>query len=452
VDAVSDAPLLERPARPGSVASVREIPEVGVTEWRLSNGARVLLKPTDFKADEILFTAYSLGGTSLTEERDYVPAMTASVLATQAARLGELDPTALRKSLAGKAVQVAPSLGVLEEGIGGRASPKDLETLFQLVHLYFTAAKPDTASFEGLRSQLRSVYQNMSASPEQAFQDSLQSVLTHHHPRARPFTAQTIDQMDLNRSFAIYRDRFADAGDFTFTFVGNFKPEELRPLVETYLATLPSTGRKESWRDLGIDYPRGVVRKEVRRGVEPKSQTRLVFTGPFEYTRENLHAMSSLADVLRERLRNELREELSATYGVSVNGSGVREPDPVYRFEISFGSAPERREELTARVLAQIDSLRAFPPTAQEVATVQEQQRRALETSRRQNGYWLNLISSYDRRGWDVREALQEEERVSRLQPATLQEAARRYLDTRNYVHAWLVPATQGAPAAPAAP
>jgi zinc protease len=286
----------------------------------------------------------------------------------------------------------------------------------------------------------------MAANPEQAFQDSLTAVLTQHHPRARPFTMQSIEQMELNRSLAIYRERFADAGDFTFTFVGNFKPEELRPLVEAYLATLPSTGRKESWRDVGIDYPRGVVRKEVRRGVEPKSTTRLVFTGPLEYTRENLHAISSLADVLRERLREELREEMSATYGVSVSGSGVKDPDPVYRFDISFGSAPERREELTARVLAAIDSLRAFPPTAAEVATVQEQQRRALETNRRQNGYWLNLISAYDRRGWDVREALSEEERVSKLEPRVIQEAARRYLDRDNYVHAWLVPETQTTP------
>ncbi|MBW3627743.1 MAG: insulinase family protein [Gemmatimonadetes bacterium] len=450
VDAVSDVPLLVKPARAGSVTSVREVPEVGVTEWRLSNGVRVLLKPTDFKADEILVTAYSLGGASLTEDRDYIAALTAGMIATQAAKLGELDPTALRKSLAGKAVQVAPSLGAIDEGINGRASPKDLETLFQLVHLYFTAAQPDTPSFEGLRSQLRSVYQNMAANPEQAFQDSVQAVLTQHHPRARPFTLQTVDQMDLNRSLTIYRDRFADAGDFTFTFVGNFKPEELRPLVESYLATLPTTGRRETWRDLGIEYPRGVVRKEVRRGVEPKSTSRLVFTGPFEFTRENLHAMSSLADILRERLRNELREELSATYGVSVNASGVRDPKPLYRLDISFGSAPERREELTARVLAQIDSLRTNPPSAQEVATVQEQQRRALETNRRQNGYWLNLITSYDRRGWDIREALQEEERVSGLDPRVIHEAARRYLDTRNYVHAWLVPETQGAPATPA--
>jgi zinc protease len=440
VDAVSDAPLLAKPARAGTVTSVREIPEVGVTEWRLSNGARVLLKPTDFKADEILFSAYSPGGTSLTGDQDYIASVTASVLATQAAKLGQLDPTNLRKTLAGKAVRVSPAVGVLEEGMGGSASPKDLETFFQLVHLYFTAVQPDSASYEGLRSQLRGVYQNLSADPDQAFADSVTAVLTQHHPRARPFTVASIEQMDLNRSLAIYRERFADAGDFTFAFVGNFKPEELKPLVESYLATLPASGRKESWRDLGIDYPRGVVTKEVRKGVEPKSQTRLVFTGPFEYTRENLHAMSSMADVLRERLREELREELSGTYGVQVSGSGVKDPEPVYRFEISFGSAPERREELTARVMAQIDSLRAYPPTAAEVATVQEQQRRALETNRRQNGYWLNLITSYDRRGWDLREALTEEERVSKLEPRVIQEAARRYLDRNNYVHAWLVP------------
>jgi zinc protease len=445
VDAVSDAPLLARPTPAGSVVSTREIPEVGVTEWRLSNGVRVLLKPTDFKADEVVFSAYSPGGTSLTGESDYVPALTASLLATQAARLGTLDATELRKRLADKAVRVGPAIGTLEEGIGGSASPKDLETLFQLVHLYFTAVQPDSASFEALRSNLRTAYQNRGASPEQAFQDSLGVLLAQHHPRARPFTAASIEQMDLNRSLAIYRDRFADAGDFTFTFVGSFKPEELRPLVESYLATLPSTGRKESWRDLGIEYPRGVVREEVRKGVEPKSQTSFVFTGPTDFTRENLQAINALAELLRTRLREELREAMSGTYGVSVGASIVKDPKPVYRFDISFGSDPARREELAARVLAQIDSVRSRAPSAQEVANIHEQQRRALETNRRENAYWLGLINAYDRRGWELRDAQQEDARIARIDAATIQDAARRFLDTRNYVSAWLVPETQAA-------
>ena len=447
-DAVSDAPLLAPPARKGSISSVRTIPEVGVTEWRLSNGARVLLKPTDFRADQILFSAYSPGGFSLVDEASQIPALTAT-LAVETGGLGQLGQVELAKRLSDKAIRLSPLIGTTEEGFSGSASPRDLETFFQVLHLYFTGTRRDSASFEAIRARVRASLQNAGATPERAFADTLQVVLAQHHPRARPFRVENVDDMDLDRSLAVYRDRFADAGDFTFVFVGSFQPDSLRPLVETYLATLPAVGRKESWRDLGIDYPTGVVRKEVRRGVEPKSQSRFVFTGPFEYSRENLAVMEALEDILSTRLRDDLREDQSGTYGVQVSSSAARVPDPTYRFDISFGSSPERRTALEARVLAHIDSLQATPPSLEEVASVQAQQRRELETNRRENGYWLGVIGANDRLGWDVREELGAEARIAALTPQVVQAAARRYLDRSRYVHAWLVPENQPA-AAPA--
>ncbi|HEX6070071.1 MAG TPA: insulinase family protein, partial [Longimicrobiaceae bacterium] len=437
-DETSDAPLLEEP-QPGRVVAESGIDALGVREWRLSNGVRVLLKPTDFRQDEILFTAYSPGGTSLADDEEYIPAATA-VPAVAVGGIGALDPVELRKRLAGKVVRVNPFIAAQEEGVSGSSSARDLETLMQLVHLYFTAPRADPEAFQSLQARSRADLEQRSAVPEQALSDTIQAVMSGHHPRARPFTTATLQEMDLEESLEFYRERFADAGDFTFVFVGSFDPEQLRPLVERYLASLPAAGRTESSRDLGIRPPRGVIRREVRRGVEPKSLTNVLFTGPISYTPEELHLMSSMADLLEIRLRDELREEQSGTYGVNVSGSAVQHPRPEYQVSVSFGSAPERRDELLALVLAHVDSLRRSPPTAEEVRTVQELQRRERETNVRQNGYWLSVLSSYDRRGWPL-EAIQAAPQLTEgLTPQAMSEVARRLLTADNYAVFQLVP------------
>ncbi len=438
-DDVSDAPLLEAEPRPGSVTTERSIPELGVTEWELSNGARVLLKPTDFKEDEVLFSAYSPGGYSLVPDRDHIAGETAATVVS-ASGLGTLDATALQKRLAGQAVRVVPYIGATEEGVRGSASPRDLEMLLQLVHLSFTAPREDSAAFEGLRARQRAVLENLGANPEQTFFDSIRVVLAQHHPRARPVSMSTLDSMDLGRSLEIYRDRFADAGDFTFVFVGNFEPAALRPLVERYVASLPATGREERSRDLGIDYPTGVVEKAVRKGVEPKALTQLIFTGTFEFDAANMRALQSLTDVLRTRLREDLREEQSGTYGVSVNWSADAAFDTTYSVGIGFGSDPARRDELVGHVFAQIDRLKAAPPTDMELAIAKEQQRRALQTQRRENAFWMRELVAHDVRGWDPLHILHLDEEIEAVTPDAVQDAARRYLDTGNYVHGWLVP------------
>ncbi|MDP9347798.1 MAG: insulinase family protein [Gemmatimonadota bacterium] len=248
--------------------------------------------------------------------------------------------------------------------------------------------------------------------------------------------------MDLARSLAFYRERFADAGDFTFYFVGSIDPAKLRPLVETWLAGLPSTGRKETHRDVGMRSPRGVVRKTVRRGVEPKGRTQLFFTGSVPFSRDSLRVINALGEVLRLRLRDVLREDLGGTYGVSVGASAQRDPVPTYSVSIGFGAAPERLDELTRAVLAQVDSLKKAGPTAEELQKVKEARRRQRETDLRDNSFWISQLLYYGNHGWDPRAIPGEEEQVAKLDAAAIREAARRFLDTANYVHVSLVPET----------
>ncbi len=202
-----------------------------------------------------------------------------------------------------------PVIGELEEGLTGSASPKDLETLFQLIHLTFTQPRADATIFGVLTSQMKTILANQAASPAFAFSEALQAALFQNHPRARPMTAERVGEMSLEKSFAFYKDRFADAGDFTFVFVGSFEPSAIKPLVERYLASLPSLGRKETWKDVGMMPAKGVVEKTVKKGIEPQSRVALVFSGPFQWNRDQRVAIRAMSTILETRLRETLRED-----------------------------------------------------------------------------------------------------------------------------------------------
>jgi len=337
-------------------------------------------------------------------------------------------------------VRVSPAIGSLEESLSGNASPRDLETLFQLVHLYFTAPREDSAAFASLRTRLRAQVENRAASPQAAFLDTLLVTLTQGHPRARPPSPESYERMDLRRSLAFYRDRFGDAGDFTFLLVGSFELAAVRPLVETYLASLPTRGRKESWRDVGVRPPEGVVEKTVRKGIEPVSLTQLVFTGPAEYAPERAYVIRSLADLLRIRLRETLREEMGGTYGVAVGGGLERDPTPRYFFTIGFGAAPDRLEELTRALFAELDTLAARGPAPADLERVKEIQRRERETNLKQNTFWASALAGAYRLGRDPREILAFDRWVAALTPEAVRDAARAYLRRDRYIRVSLYP------------
>ena len=437
-DALADAPLIARPPTPGRVVSTKMIDSIGVTEWTLSNGVRVILKPTDFKADQLLVRAYSPGGTSLASNADYIAATTAAGVVRMGG-VGGFDLIQLQKALAGKAVGLSPFISDLEEGISGSASPKDAETLFQLIYLYFTAPREDSSAFQAFQSRLKESLANRAGSPLAAFQDTVEVTMAQHNFRARPITSTLFDEMSLGKSLAFYRDRFADASDFTFVFVGNFTPSQIRPFVERYLGGLPARHRQERWRDEGIRYPKGVIHKVVRKGLEPKSETQILFTGPFTFTRENVHALDAMADVLQIKLRESLREELGGTYDVSVQATASRDPNADYEVRIDFGSAPERVAELTKAVFQQIDSLEVLRDTDKDLSKVRETDLRERQTNLRQNGYWLSALATYDRYGWDPRR-IASYDLITHTDAAAIRSAAKRYLNPRNYVQVSLFP------------
>ena len=435
---VSGDALLKAPPAAGRVTGQRAIPAVGVTEWTLSNGARVLVKPTDFKADEILFSAYANGGTSVASDPDYMSASLASQIVSLSG-IGALNYVDLGKKLAGKAARVGPSISETSQGVSGSASPKDLETLFQLAYLHFTAPRLDTSAMQAFRNQVGSFLANRSSDPGSVFQDTIQVTMSQHAFRSRPVSAATFAEVDPEKALAFYRDRYADAGNFTFVFVGNVDTTTLKPLVERYLASLPTTGRKETWRNVSGEPPKGVISKVVRKGIEPKATTLMVFTGPFTYTPENRATLRALTDYMQIKLTESLREKLGGTYSPSVSGGGSRTPRQAYSVQVSYSSSPENVDKLAPTVMAFIDTLKRVGPTQADVDKVKAQTLRARETSVKQNGFWLSNIVARDAAGEDLA-GLLDETAIRGLTPARIQAAARQYLDLGNYARFVLLP------------
>jgi zinc protease len=438
-DTLGSAPLVPSAPTPGKVVSESTVPEIGVTEWTLSNGVHVVLKPTDFKDDQVLVRAVSPGGSSLAPDRDWLSAEMATSI-VNASGAGAFSAVDLQKVLAGKAVSAGPMISETEEGFYGSGSPKDMETLLQLIYLYATAPRTDSAAFDAMTARIRAFTANRGASPEANFQDTLQVTLSQGNPRERPLTAALVDSIDLASAMAFYRDRFADIGDFTFFFVGNLDLSTLRPLVEQWIGGLPSHGRKETWRDLGIRPPKGVVTKTVRKGIEPKGRISIIFTGPFQDSRENRYALRSLGDALRIRLREVLREDMGGVYGVGASGGSHIVPDTSYSFSIGFGADPARLQELKDSVVAEIRAFQTKGPSDSIIEKVQEEQRRARETSLRQNNYWLGQLVAAHEYHLDPRGILTYEELIDGLTSAIVRDAAQKYLRLDNYVEVRLVP------------
>jgi len=448
VDTVVNRPLLRVVPSGGSITETKEYPEVGVTEWTLGNGARVVLKPTDFRQDQVLFRAFSPGGTSLSSDPDHIAALTA-VNMVSASGFGSFSPREITNMMSDKVVDVSPRIEELWEGFTGVASPRDLQTLFELVYLKFNFPRADPVTFQLITDQMRAQFTSDAKSPEQVLQEETRRVITQDHFRRRSLTREIIDEMDIEKSYDFYIDRYADASDFTFVFVGNFDIATIEPLVKSYLGTLPSIDREETWVDEGVHYPEGVIEKTVYAGLEPKSLTNIWFTGVPPESDEELsdaeqaarsRAMGAMATILEVRLREVLREDLGGTYGVRVSGRMSRIPHAEYSLSISFGSDPERADELVGFVDAEIEKLKESGPTTQEVANVQAQMRRSFETSSRENGYWLNRLVSAYQNDSDPTEIANYLDTVEALTPEAVHEAAMTYIDFANMVRITLMP------------
>lgn len=434
-----EAPLIPLPPTPGSVASQKQHPELGLTEWQLSNGVRILLKPTDFKNDQILMRSFSPGGHSLASDKDFPSASIASSLVANSG-IGAFDLIQLQKKLAGKIASAAPQIAERSESVHGSASPQDLETMLQLVHLYFAAPRADRKTFHSMMAQLKVSVANRANDPQVVFNDAIQKALYQNHPRRQPLNQAFLDKLDPETAFQIYRDRFGDASDFTFVFVGNFTPQQLQPLAETYLASLPNLGRNEEAKDIGDAKTAGKIQVQIKKGLEAKSAVRLTFHGDAPWSPEERFALQSAIDVLQIRLREVLREDKGGVYGVGISGGLTRYPQGRYSVRIAFGCDPGKVDELIAAALSAVNELKTKGPSPDNFSKIREANLRDYERGLKENSFWLSNLAYAAENQLPFARILTFPDRVAALTPNRIQQAAQKYFSGQNLLTATLLP------------
>jgi zinc protease len=443
-DRTAGRQLLERAPEGGTVVSRRRIEPLGVTVVTLSNGLEAWLKPTDFKNDQVLFGADALGGASLAEPEHALEAML-SAIAVGEMGVGGFTPVEIEKLLAGKLVQVSADVQHYTHGISGSSTPADLETALQLVYLELTAPNDRAEGFEVLRRRLETAIAHRASDPASVYGDAIVETNTAGHYLYRPIKPEDIPRLRREESLRFYRDRFANAADFTFVFVGSFDVDSLVPLLARYLGALPSTGKPTSrFADRGLKFPETVTRAEVRKGREPRSTTTLTFFADAGNSEPERQQAQMAAGILRNRLRGLLREEMSGTYGVSVSYSDVQPVKEYGTMTIAFGSSPENAGKLTEAVFDELDRLQSLGPGPEDLRKEQEIERRELEVAERQNGYWLGALRRVHVLGRDPLVIKRRRQEIDSLTAEWVQQAFRRYFPSRRYTQVILMPEAVG--------
>jgi zinc protease len=439
VDDGAGRALMARPPAKGRI--VKTARKGDVTEWTLSNGATVALLPTTLKADQILFQATAPGGMSLASDADFFAARVADDV-IPAGGANDYSEVVIDKLLSGKSLAVQPFVTEIREGMRGGSAPRDLETMFQLMYLRFTAPRADPTVYAAMKARALAMLADQSASPDVLFNQTLDSALSGNHPRRQPETSASVAKWNLDTSLAFYKARFADASNFTFVFVGSFTLETIRPLIETYIASLPATHARETWRDQGVKTPTEVVQTMVRKGIAPKSEVAIVFSGPFEYTPQNRLALQTATLILQGRLNDTMREQLGATYAITAESEFSRYPRPEYRVKIDWTCDPAQVESLVPRVFQEVASVRDTPLTNEQMTRIRGYLQRELDRSSQDNAYLLDQILRRYETGESLNRGVVSEQaaEIMALTRDAVTRAAVRYLDPARYVRVTLMP------------
>ncbi|MGK4567002.1 M16 family metallopeptidase [Flavobacterium sp. 3HN19-14] len=329
--------MLRNEIKPGTIVKKIKDDKIGATTLVLSNGAKVTYKKTDFKNDEIIMEGISFGGTNLYSNDELKKTQFANGALTEAGFSG-LKMNDINKYMAGKIANVTPYIGSTTEGLRGSTTPKDAEYLFQTLYAYFTDLNMDKDAYEGYKQKLDASYKNLASQPSFYFSQEFYGWLYKDNPRFNGLipTEKTWETTDYQLAYNKYKERFANAGDFEFYFVGNVDDKAMEDFSAKYIASLPSTDKKEKAIDLGFRMPKGDLKKIVNKGTDPKSNVTIMYYGDTEYTPKEAFAMQALGEVLTIKLIEELRENESGVYGISARGSMNKVPNGSYSFNISF--------------------------------------------------------------------------------------------------------------------
>ena len=444
-DNVKSSPIVdeEELPPPGSIVSEKYNKEFGYYRYTLSNGAEIVIKETDFKENEVLFTAVSRGGHSKVSDEDWPSANLAAAIITRGGA-GDFSRIQLDKKLDGKIVSLSPYIEELSEGFSGSSSVEDLETMFKLLYLYFTEPRKDKESYDSYISRLKIYLANQDVKPDVVFAKTLRKLLTGGHKRGRPFDLDFINDVDLERGYSVYKDRFSDPGDFTFIFTGSAPKEKILDFALEYIASLKNSsdfeiGKRENWNDTGLRFPDGVEEENVFKGVDEKSEVALIFKGNYEWSRYENLVLASLAEAADMRLREVVREGEGGSYNISVYPTLRRFPEPEYQIIVFFGCSPDRVEELKKTVFDEIEKLKE-KISEDILLKIKEANYQQHDKNMLENSYWDSVLSEAELSGGSLEWITEFKDMVGKITLEELSEAAEKYFDTESYIDVTLYP------------
>ncbi len=378
----------------GAIESKKHDDTFDATVLTLKNGVTVIYKPTTFKDDEVLMNAYSFGGYSVMDQSDPYTLQEINSLATLGG-VGNFSAIDLPKVLAGKKASVHPQIGSLTEGMSGNCSARDLETMLQLTYLYFTSPRSDEEAFQSYITRTKAMVANAESDPNTAFRDNLMFAMYDNHPLVKRMKAEDYDKVDYAKALKLYADRFKDANNFVFTFVGNIDPETFEPLVEQYIGSLKTKKNDETWTANVPAITDKDVNSHYTKAMEnPMVTCYMVYNGEMEYTMENQMKMQVLSDVMDIVYTEKIREDEGGTYGVGVNGNLTLRPKETFMFLIAFQTNKEMYEKLMGIAVAELQNVANQGPRPEDLKKVKEFLIKKHSEDLESNRYWMNCIQT----------------------------------------------------------
>ncbi|MDP9047165.1 MAG: insulinase family protein, partial [Bacteroidota bacterium] len=439
IDNTTDKPLLDKRPAPGKIISQQADSAIATTTILLSNGIKVILKPTVFKNDQILINGYRFGGTSLASDQDFTSAEMAGNIVGSSG-VADFTQAQLDKMLSGKNVSVRPYISDITEGFSANSTPKDFETAMQLIYLYFTHPRKDADIWQSNLSQTKSMLVNRSLDPGSVYQDTISATMSNHNFRGMITNIERLKSANFEKAFSFYKDRFADANGFVFTIVGAFNVAVIKPYLETYLGSLPSANSKETYNNLNIGPPAGQITKIVNKGIGDKSSVQLVFHGNYEYNDANNMQLDALESILDIKLTERLREQESGVYSPGVRASYKKIPSGRYSFTVAFECAPANVDKLINASLDEINKVKQNGGLPVDIEKFKAQEARSTQVQLKENIFWAGYLGAASQNQESADAILNHVSSLNDVTVQTTKDAANKYLSGSNLIRFILMP------------
>ena len=440
IDNTSDRPLMSNIPTAVPYKNKKTYPKTGITEYTFDNGITVVIKPTQFKDDEIIFRGVSFGGTSIFNDNDYRSAEYSATLVKESGVNG-FSKIELQKLLSGKNLRIMPFVYNSRQGFNGNSTGEDFETTLQLINLYFTKPNFDKNAFQSIVNKQKMLLPNLLKDPTYYFNDQVQHILAQNHPRGNyMITLEELDKLSFETAKKAYKKLFHGGNGYTFFFVGNIDPDKDIRLIEKYLGSLPKGTEKLMYRDLGVRPPKGPLKKIIYKGQDEKSYVKIYFKGDAKYSDKTDFLIGSLGKVLTIKLIENLREDKSGVYGVGANGYMSAIPYNYYSFMIAFPCGPENVDKLTDAALAEAYKLKTDGPLPEDVEKVKATQLVNLKEDMERNNYWLNQMDHIWSYNENPEKIINQKKNIEKLNVKELKNTAKKFIKDDTKIEIVLMP------------